>query len=221
VTHHVDVVVDVPKAILDHSVNHLRVSEPRTVPRLGQVVRDVTHALKASSHDNTLVSEHDALCTIHDGLHARGADLVDGGAHSGLGQLGSERSLASRSLTDVGRHHVAHQCLVDLSGLDACKRRFDKRRRIDWQTLGPDQWYVVHSLHERVCVAVVYICMAVYVLLCLCVYACVMHISVLTGSLQRFGDCDAAEGRPVDTSERTTHAADRRAGRTDNHHVLQ
>jgi len=74
------VIVDVPQAVLDDPVSDGPVAEVVALPGLLKVVGYVGHALHATSHHDVAVAKHDGLSRERDGLHPRGADLVDGGA---------------------------------------------------------------------------------------------------------------------------------------------
>ena len=52
-------------------------------------------------------------------LHARPADLVDGGRLDRLGEAGAQRSLTRGSLAKAGREHAAHEYLFDCVGGNA------------------------------------------------------------------------------------------------------
>ena len=52
----------------------------------------------------------------HGGLHARAADLVDGGGAGGVGQAGAAGGLAGGRLALAGGQDAAHQHLVDTLG---------------------------------------------------------------------------------------------------------
>jgi hypothetical protein len=84
------------------------------------VVGNIRHALHTTSQDDILLAKHNRLGSQHNGLHTRGADLVDSGGDGALGQAGSKRNLASGSLTHVGGDDVTEINLLNLLRLDTC-----------------------------------------------------------------------------------------------------
>ena len=75
---HVVVVEDIPKAIVNHRVDDLRVAHAKAVAALRQQVGCVAHGLHATGDDDLRVTGLDRLDGETDGLEARAADLVDG-----------------------------------------------------------------------------------------------------------------------------------------------
>jgi len=80
-----------------------------TVPRFGQVVRDLAHVFHAPGDDHVAQAQHDALSAEHNGFHARGADFVDGGAGHRIGQTCKEGSLPGWRLSEVAGANIAHK----------------------------------------------------------------------------------------------------------------
>ena len=60
-----------------------------------EVVRHIGHALHASGNHDLLLSSHQVLRGQHDGLHAAGTHLVDGGAGGAEGQAWGEITVIS------------------------------------------------------------------------------------------------------------------------------
>ena len=81
--------------------------------RLGQQVGRVGHRLHAAGQDDVGRAGQDQVVGQHGGLHARAADLVDGGGAGGVGQAGAARGLAGGRLALAGGQDAAHQHLVD------------------------------------------------------------------------------------------------------------
>jgi hypothetical protein len=116
---HVLAVVCVGETVLQQTVDELLVAELGAVAHVGEVVRDVGHALGTASDDNLSVAAHDGLGSEGDGLDRRGADLVDGGGHGGLGEASLDGALSGGVLAYIGLEDVAEEDLLDLFGLDA------------------------------------------------------------------------------------------------------
>lgn len=115
-------VVGIGKTILQHTVDELLVAELGAVAHVGEVVRDVGHALSTASDNDLSVTSHDGLGSESDGLDGRGADLVDGGSDSGLRETGVDGALSGGVLAETSLEDVAKDDLLDLFGLDASTR---------------------------------------------------------------------------------------------------
>ncbi len=83
------------------------------------VVRHIGHALHSARHDDVIVAGDDRLRSPGQGLHARGADLVDGGAGRRLADASIEGRLSGRRLALAGREDIAKDDLVDVLTGDA------------------------------------------------------------------------------------------------------
>mmetsp|Transcript_27362 Transcript_27362/g.51886 ORF Transcript_27362/g.51886 Transcript_27362/m.51886 type:complete len:297 (+) Transcript_27362:367-1257(+) len=103
---HVLVVVHVPEAVLDDAVLNLAGAKLHASAHGRQVVRDLAHALKATSKLRAR-SKHDVLGRIHRRLHPARADLVDGGALPSVVPPSALPSLASGGLPNARAHDVA------------------------------------------------------------------------------------------------------------------
>jgi hypothetical protein len=74
-------------------------------------VGSVGHGLGTAGDNDIGVSSHDSLGTKYDGLQARGADLVDGGADSAVVQAGTEGTLSGGVLSDTNEEQISINCM--------------------------------------------------------------------------------------------------------------
>jgi hypothetical protein len=107
---HVLLLVCVRQAVLQHTIDKRLVSELGASPHDGEVVRGVRHALGAAGDHDIRVAGHDGLRTNDEGLDRRGADLVDGGGYSGLGETSTNCALAGGVLTKAVASVSASSC---------------------------------------------------------------------------------------------------------------
>jgi len=82
---HVEIVVHIPEAVLDHGIGQLAVPQPVTGARLVQQIRRIAHALHAPGHHDIGIADHDRLRRQHHRLQAGAAHLVDGHAGDVIG----------------------------------------------------------------------------------------------------------------------------------------
>lgn len=86
--------------------------------------RSIAHTLHSTSSDDGAIATLDSLGSKHDGFHAAGTDLVDGGGigagleTSGEGDLTS-RGLADTSLDDVSEVDLLNDGRIDVLGLES------------------------------------------------------------------------------------------------------
>ena len=73
---HVVAVENVPEAVLDHRIDHLRVAHPDAVAQMDAVRREA-HALLAAGDDDLGVPIADRLKAERDGAQSRAAHLID------------------------------------------------------------------------------------------------------------------------------------------------
>ena len=116
---HVDVLVRVPQAVLDHGIDEDCVAHPVTRARALEKVRRVGHRLHPARHGELVFARDDRVGGVHDGPHARAADLVEGDARDGLGNTRAERGLPRRGLADARLEHVSHDHLLDVRRRDS------------------------------------------------------------------------------------------------------
>ena len=115
---HVEVVVDVPEAVVDHGVDGDSVAHAEAAARLREQVGGVGHRFHAAGDDDVGVAGLDGLRGERDGAKARSADHVDGDG-ADLGREATEdRGLARGILSEARGDDVAHDALVDLAGLE-------------------------------------------------------------------------------------------------------
>ena len=115
---HVEVVVDVPEAVVDHRVDCGGIPHTEAGARLREQVGSVGHRLHAAGDDDVRIAGLDGLRGERDGAQARAADHVDGdGADFGR-KSAEERGLARGILAESCRNNVAHDAFVDLFGLE-------------------------------------------------------------------------------------------------------
>ena len=133
---HVLLLVCVCQTILQDTVNKRLISKLRTSPHVGKVVGSVGHALGTGGHDDVRIASHDGLGTDNQCLDRGGADLVDGGCNSRLGETGANGTLAGgvlakavivsqsvdldviRSAHSLRRKDVAYEDLLDILRLE-------------------------------------------------------------------------------------------------------
>ena len=109
---HVEVVVCLPEAVLDHRVHQCAVAHAVAAACLGQQIGRVGHRLHAACHDHLGVFSLDGLRGQGHGLQARTADLVDGERGYLIRQSAVDRGLACRSLAETSLQNAAHDALV-------------------------------------------------------------------------------------------------------------
>ncbi len=111
---HVQVVVDVPQAVLDNRVQQFAVSQAIARPGLGQEVRRCRHVFRAAGDYHAGVAALDRLGGQHYGFHAGAADLVDRCRSHRRGQPGGDGGLAGDVLPQARPHDVAENHFIDL-----------------------------------------------------------------------------------------------------------
>ncbi len=109
-------VVRVGQAVVRHVVEELAAAVADAGARAVEQVRGVGHRLHAAGDHHLCRAGLDQVVAEHHRLHARAADLVDGGAAGGRRQPRAQRGLAGRGLAEAGRQHAAQDDLVDLVG---------------------------------------------------------------------------------------------------------
>ena len=125
---HVEVVVDVPEAVRDHSIDHLTMPKPLPGTGLWQVVRHVAHRLHATCQQALGIARTNRAGGLHDGLEAAAADLVDRGCPDRVRDARGAEHLPRRILAQSGLQHDAHQHLVDRIRCDTgALQRSDRR----------------------------------------------------------------------------------------------
>ncbi len=115
---HVVGVEDFPQAVVDHEVRHLAEGHVHAVPPagVGKAVRDVAHVFHAAGDDDVAVAALDDLGGQRDGLHPRGADLLDGDDVRLLGKPGVDGRLPGGVLALAGGEDVSEDDLVEVDG---------------------------------------------------------------------------------------------------------
>ncbi len=116
--HHL-LVVHVEQSVLGQAVDQGGVAKLGSEPAAGQVVRNLRHVLHSARHDHVGFTQRNGLGSQGDRLHARRADLVDGGTRNRIRQTCAQCRLTSRSLSDVGLQHAAHQHFVNFVRIKA------------------------------------------------------------------------------------------------------
>ena len=109
--HHL-LVVHVEQSVLGQAVDQSGVAKLGSEPAARQVVRNLRHVLHSARHDHVGFTQRNGLSSQGDRLHARRADLVDGGTGNRIRQTCAQCRLTSWSLSDVGLQHAAHQHFV-------------------------------------------------------------------------------------------------------------
>ena len=116
---HVEVFVNVPKAVVNHGIDDLAIADAVAGARAGQQIRAVGHGLHAAGDDDFAFAEHHALRGQRDGFESRAADFVDGHGGDARVQAAAQRRLPRRILAQARLHDVAHDDFVDRVRLDA------------------------------------------------------------------------------------------------------
>src|SRR4249919_1854076 len=101
-------VVRIGQAIPGHVVEELGAAVADAGARTVEQVRGIGHRLHAAGNDHLRRAGLDQVMAEHHRLHARAADLVDGGAASRSGDACGERCLSRRGLAEPGRQHATH-----------------------------------------------------------------------------------------------------------------
>jgi hypothetical protein len=112
-------VEDFPEAVMDHEVDNGACghAHPVSPAGIGQRVGDVAHVFHSARHDNVRITSLDDLGRQDNGLHAGGADLVDGDRVRFFRQTGIDAGLAPGVLPQAGRQAVSHDALVEIDGV--------------------------------------------------------------------------------------------------------
>lgn len=105
--HELLLAIGILETVLHDSVDHVLVAVLGTGAQAGEVVGGVGHGLSTTGHDDVGVAGHDGLGTEDDGLQARGADLVDGGADGGVRETSIDGALARGVLTNTSHGMLA------------------------------------------------------------------------------------------------------------------
>ena len=113
---HVDVVVRIPEAVVDHEVDGGLVAHAHTGSGGGESIGGVGHGFHATGDDDVSIAAFDGLRGHHDGFHAGAADFVDGGAGYAVGDSGAFGGLSGRGLAESAAEDVAHEDFIDLVG---------------------------------------------------------------------------------------------------------
>ncbi|OPY90347.1 MAG: hypothetical protein A4E72_00705 [Syntrophus sp. PtaU1.Bin208] len=116
---HVIAVENFPEAVMDHEVDdgtrgHAHPVSPAGV---GQGVGDIAHVFHAAGHHDVGIAGLDDLGRQDNGLHAGGADLIDGDRVCFLRQTGVDAGLAAWILSQGGREAVTHDAFVEIDGV--------------------------------------------------------------------------------------------------------
>ena len=119
---HVEVFEGVPKAVVDHRVQHFAVAEAKAAPQLGQEVRAVRHGLHAAGDNHFRVPGLDGLCCERYSLQPRAAHLIDGHGGDPRIEPSFQARLAGRVLPKPRRDNVPHDDFIHLPRLDAGAR---------------------------------------------------------------------------------------------------
>src|SRR5204863_2986001 len=114
---HVIAVKGVPQPVLDHRVDHLRVTHFDTVAQV-HAVRRLAHALLAAGDDDLAVAVADRLVAERDRAQPRTAQLVDPVRRHLIGDAGRHRGLARRVLALAGGEDLAENDFRPLGGFD-------------------------------------------------------------------------------------------------------
>lgn len=117
--------MNLPKAGFWRGIRKLASPQVRivSIKRSGpKHVRSVAHTLRTTSSDDGAVTGLDGLSSKGNGLHAAGANLVDGGCVGALLEACTEGNLTSRRLADTSLDDIAevdllHDSRVDVLGL--------------------------------------------------------------------------------------------------------
>ncbi len=115
---HVEVVVCVPQAVVDHRVDESAVAHAIAGAGLREQIGRVGHRLHAAGDDDFRVACLDGLGGERDGAKTRAADLIHGEG-AGFGRdAGVDGSLTGRVLAEAGLQDAAHDALVNEFSLE-------------------------------------------------------------------------------------------------------
>src|SRR5690606_10915398 len=115
---HVEVVVRIPQAVVDHAVDETPMAEPISRTRALEEVGRVRHALHAARDDDVRVAQANRLRCEHYRLEARSAHLVDRRAWHASRDSSAERRLPRGRLPYARGEHLAEDHLIDLGALE-------------------------------------------------------------------------------------------------------
>ena len=110
------VVIGISEAVFGKAVYHFGVPVFAAPAGTGHVVGNVRHAFHATGNYQVIVTEHNALCTEHNGFHTGRAHFIHGGTWHILADAGTKSCLAGRGLTEVGGNYITHEYFLDLIG---------------------------------------------------------------------------------------------------------
>src|SRR5262245_17635745 len=114
---HMIAVESIPKAVLDHGIDHVEVAHFHAATQMGAVRRLAHGFLPPGDHDFGVAVEN-GLVPKRDRAQAGPAKLVDAPGRSLHGDTRSDRGLAGRVLALTGRENLTHDDLGDLRPLD-------------------------------------------------------------------------------------------------------
>ena len=147
--HRAAFLIGVLEAVEEHVVVGHVMADPRARAVLLEQIGRVGHRLHAAGDDHVGIAGADRLVAHDHRLHARAADLVDGGRLDRGREAGLDRRLPRRRLAEAGREHAAHVDAVDVVARDAgaLDRRLDRgRAEIGGRCVGQR---ALHRAHRR------------------------------------------------------------------------
>ena len=115
---HVVVVVDIPKAVVNHGVDELLVAKAVSLARLHEEIRRVGHRFHSSGDDDGTVICLNGLRGESDSFESRATNLVYSHGTYFRRQTSEDGGLARWILTESSGDDVAHDALVNLLGID-------------------------------------------------------------------------------------------------------
>ena len=95
------VVVDIGQAVEDHAVDRLQVPQLDALPAV-EIVRHLGHILHAPCDGDINLPEGNGVGRQVNGLHAAGADFIDGRAGDRVRDTRAHGGLSGRGLTQAG-----------------------------------------------------------------------------------------------------------------------
>jgi hypothetical protein len=111
---HVEVIVGIPQAVVDHRIDELAVPEAEAVAHACGQVGGLAHALHPPGHHQLEVAAAEVVGGDHHRPHAGAADLVQGEGAGRDGAAGREGGLAGRGLPLPGWQDAPHVDLLDV-----------------------------------------------------------------------------------------------------------
>ena len=120
---HMEIFVNVPKAIVNHGINDFAIANAIATACPRQQIGAIGHRFHSASDDDVAFAKHHVLCSERDCLESRATDFVDGHGGDTRMQPSAQCRLPRRILAQSRLHDVAHDDFVHCVRLNACAVR--------------------------------------------------------------------------------------------------